>query len=190
MDKESRELLDRVRDGDEESARIFFRAYYPTVARIVRNRSSRRHTEEDLCQMIFARVFAKLDQYSGHVPIENWISRIAVNTCLSEWKKEERRIERSESDLTPNEIELIARAVDPAVSDAVAVNEAQEIVQQLLARLAPVDRLIISFLHLDQYSVEETSKLTGLPQAVVKIRAFRARRKLNKIIQPVAGKFL
>ncbi len=51
------DLLARVRGGDENAARRFFRTYHPVVARIVRNRSSARHSEEDLCQMIFARVF-------------------------------------------------------------------------------------------------------------------------------------
>src|SRR4029453_907438 len=49
----------------------------------------RRTAEEDLCQMIFIKVFQKLSQYSGKVPLEHWVSRVAVNTCLNqiEWEK-------------------------------------------------------------------------------------------------------
>lgn len=182
-------LFDRVRAGDEDAARRFFRIYHPVVARIVRNRPSVRHAEEDLCQMIFARVFTNLDQYSGRVPIGHWISRIAVNTCLTEWKKDRRR-ELPESDLREDEVSFIGRVADVSIAEREATREAQEVVGQLLDRLEPLDRIIIALLHLDQCSVAETSALTGLPQAVVKIRAFRARRKLHKIIQPLTAKFL
>ena len=56
--------------------------------------------EEDLCQMIFIKVFQKLSQFSGKVPLEHWVSRIAVNTCLNQIESEKcartsaRRFER------------------------------------------------------------------------------------------------
>lgn len=184
------DLLGRVRAGEEEAARAFFRMYHPAVARIVRNHSTGRHGEEDLCQMIFARVFANLDQYAGRVPVAHWISRIAVNTCVDEWKRERRRQERPEADLGADEAELIARVADAGTDEEAARREAREVVRRLLERLEPMDRMVISLLHLDQRSVAETSALTGLPQAVVKIRAFRARRKLQKLTEPLAGKYL
>ena len=184
------DLLQRVRSGDEAAARLFFQTYYPFVARIVRNHTSSRHSEEDLAQMIFARIFSHLDQYAGHVPLAHWISRIAVNTCLTEAKKERRRQERPESDLGDDETSFLARLADPTRFEAGLAREAQEVVSRLLDRLEPLDRMILSLLHLDQCSVAETSALTGVPQAVVKIRAFRARRKLQKVLQPSAAKFL
>lgn len=183
-------LLERVRAGEEEGARLFFRHYHSLVARIVRNRSTERQGEEDLCQMIFARIFANIDQYGGSVPIEHWISRIAVNTCLAEWKRMRRRRERTESDLSEEAACQLRQVVDTAAPEAEAAREAQEVVRQLLERLEPVDRMIISLLHIDQYSVAETSALTGISRTVVKIRAFRARRRLRKLIQPVAAKYL
>lgn len=140
--------------------------------------------------MIFARIFANIEQYGGSVPIEHWISRIAVNTCLAEWKRVRRRPERTESDLSEEAARLLRQVADTAAPEAEVAREAQEVVRQLLGRLEPVDRMIISLLHIDLCSVAETSALTGLSQAVVKIRAFRARRRLRKLIQPVAAKFL
>ncbi|CAN5383384.1 RNA polymerase sigma factor [soil metagenome] len=183
-------LLERVRAGEEEAARLFFRRHHSLVARIARSRGTERQGEEDLCQMIFARIFANIEQYGGSVPIEHWISRIAVNTCLAEWKRVRRRPERTESDLSEEAARLLRQVADTAAPEAEVAREAQEVVRQLLGRLEPVDRMIISLLHIDLCSVAETSALTGLSQAVVKIRAFRARRRLRKLIQPVAAKFL
>src|ERR1700731_4146820 len=79
---------------DDEAARQLVRRLYPLVAKMVRSLRPRRTSEEDLCQMIFISVFQKLGQFSGRVPLEHWVSRIAVNTCLSQIELERIRPER------------------------------------------------------------------------------------------------
>jgi len=176
------DLVPRVLAGDEDAAREFFRRLHPFVLRIVRNHLPPRQSEEDLCQMIFQKAFTKLDQYSGRMPVAHWMSRIAVNTCINELKKEKGRRELREGDLGEEERTLIAQIADPATDHQTAQRSAQEIVPKLLSTLDPADRLILSLLYIEGHSVAETSALTGFSKATVKIRAFRARHKLNKIV--------
>jgi RNA polymerase sigma-70 factor (ECF subfamily) len=65
---------------------------------------------------------------------------------------------------------------------------AREVVDRLLGRLKPKDRLIITLLHLENRSVAEIRELTGWGTAAIKVRAFRARQKLKRFfaqtIQP------
>ena len=60
-----------------EAARELVQRLYPLVLRMVRAHRPQRAAEEDLCQMIFIKIFQKLDQFSGKVPLEHWVSRIA-----------------------------------------------------------------------------------------------------------------
>jgi RNA polymerase sigma-70 factor (ECF subfamily) len=53
-----------------------------------------------LVQTVFMKVFANLDQYQGRVPVEHWVSRIAVNTCPNALKAEKARPELRWSDLS------------------------------------------------------------------------------------------
>ena len=69
-----------------------------------------------------------------------------------------------------------ANAVAP--DDSLA---ARELVHRLLDQLKPSDRMVIQMLDLDQKSVAEISVATGWNQSLVKVRAFRARRKLQKL---------
>lgn len=177
------ELVRMVRSGDEEAARRFFRLLYPSVFKIVRNHLPARNTEEDLCQMIFLKVFSKLDQYSGRLPVSHWVSRIAVNTCLNEIKKHKNRLEMGEADLAGEGDSLLSRIMDASQDGQNRAADARELVSRLLALLAPADRLIISLLHAEGHSVAEVSALTGFSKAVIKIRAFRARQKLNRAFQ-------
>ena len=62
-----------------------------------------------------------------------------------------------------------------------AAGSARELVGKLLSKLPPEDRLVITLLDLEEKSVKEISELTGWGQSLVKVRAFRARRKLRKL---------
>ncbi len=147
--------LQRIEQGDEVAARELLRHFHPFVLKLVRAHLPRRISEEDLVQMIFIKVFHKLNQYTGRMPLEHWISRIAVNTCLNALKAEKIRPEWRLGDFS------------------------EEI---LIAQLSPEDRLVITLLHLEEKSVEEIHALTGWSRSAIKVRAFRARAKMKKTL--------
>lgn len=173
--------LVRVREGDEEAARALLDYLYPLVIMIVRGHLPRRTAEEDLAQMIFVKVFAKLEQFSGAVPLTHWVSRIAVNTCLNALQAEKIRPETRWADLSENEERVLqslaatSEELEPGQSLA-----ARELVDKLLDYLSPNDRLLIQLLHMQGRSVEEIRQITGWNPSLIKVRAFRARRKLRK----------
>src|ERR1700757_1920875 len=99
-DSDAGALVKAALENDDDAARALVRRFYPLVAKIVRGHRPRRTSEEDLCQMIFIKVFQKLSQYSGKVPLEHWASRIAVNTCLTQIESEKARQELRHADLS------------------------------------------------------------------------------------------
>ncbi len=54
--------------------------------------------------------------------------------------------------------------------------------QKLLGQLSPQDRLLVTLLHLEERSVQEIHGLTGWSRAAIKVRAFRARAKMKKML--------
>jgi RNA polymerase sigma factor (sigma-70 family) len=165
---------------DEEAARELVRRLYPLVAKMVRSHRPRRTAEEDLCQMIFIKIFQKLSQFSGKVPLEHWVSRIAVNTCLSQIESERVRPELRHADLSEEEEAVVKNL---AVSSEELAPDRQlasrQLVEHLLQFLKPVERLVIDLLYLQGRSVEEIHKMTGLGVAAIKVKAFRARQKMK-----------
>ena len=174
-------LVAAVRQHDETAARELVRRLYPLVAKLVRSHRPRRTAEEDLCQMIFIKVFQKLSQFSGKVPLEHWVSRIAVNTCLNQIQAEKVRPEFRQADLTEEEAAVVQNLA--ATSEELAPDRSfasRELVERLLAALKPAERLVIDLLYLQARSVAEISALTGWGASLVKVRAFRARQKLKR----------
>ena len=119
-DSDAGALVKAALENDDDAARALVRRLYPLVAKIVRAHRPRRTSEEDLCQMIFIKVFQKLSQFSGNVPLEHWVSRVAVNTCLSQIESEKVRPEVRHADLTVEEqavIENLATSSDELAPD-------------------------------------------------------------------------
>src|SRR3954463_10761618 len=106
-DVDARELVASALRDDEEAARALVRHLYPLVAKIVRAHRPQRTAEEDLCQMIFVKVFQNLHQYSGKVPISHWVSRIAVNTCRNAAAAEKARPELRHADLSEEQVAMV-----------------------------------------------------------------------------------
>ena len=180
--------LDRVRLRDQVAARELVEHLHPLVIRIVRAHLPRRVAEEDLAQDIFLKMFTRLAQYQGAVPFPHWVSRIAVTTCIDQLRAQKRRPEFRWADLSEGEAEVLENVTSDdsaAPDDTVA---ARELVDRLMGQLKPEDRLVVQLLDLEQKSIAEISEITGWNQSLVKVRAFRARRKLQKLFAELKKK--
>jgi RNA polymerase sigma-70 factor (ECF subfamily) len=165
---------------DDAAAQELVRQLYPLVAKIVRAHRTRRTAEEDLCQMIFIKMFQNLPSFSGKVPLEHWVSRIAVNTCLNQIESERVRPELRQADLSEEQaavIESMAASPDELGPDEKFAS--RQLVEHLLQSLKPAERLVIDLMYLQSRSVDEIRKMTGWSGTLVKVRAFRARNKMK-----------
>ena len=179
-DPDAGALVEAALRNDDEAARELVRRLYPLVAKLVRAHRPRRTAEEDLCQMIFIKVFQKLSQFSGKVPLEHWVSRVAVNTCLNQIEAEKVRPELRYADLSEEEqavVENLATSARELAPDERLAS--RQLVEHLLGLLKPAERLAIDLLYLQGRSVEEIRKITGWSVALIKVRAFRARQKMK-----------
>jgi RNA polymerase sigma factor (sigma-70 family) len=186
-DSDSSALVEAALRHDDEAARELVRQLYPLVAKLVRAHRPRRAAEEDLSQMIFIKVFQKLSQFSGKVPLEHWVSRIAVNTCLNQIASEKVRLELRQADLSEEEQAVVENLA--ATSEELAPDKrfaSRQLVEHLLAALKPAERLVIDLLYLQGRSVAEIKKITGWSEPLVKVRAFRARQKMKEQLKRIS----
>src|SRR6266513_3435663 len=161
-DSDASALVQAALQHDDEAARALVRKLYPLVSKIVRGHRPRRTAEEDLCQMIFIKVFQRLNQFSGKVPLEHWVSLIAVNTCLNQIESERVRPELRHADLTVEEqavIENLATSTEELAPDRRFAS--RQLVEHLWAALTPVERLAIDLLYFKVRSREELRNITG-----------------------------
>jgi RNA polymerase sigma-70 factor (ECF subfamily) len=178
------DCLSRVRRGDLAAANSLILHLAPLVQRLVRNHLPRRESEEDLMQDVFLKLLQKLDSYQERagIPFEHWVSRLTVRTCLDALRAEKARPEWRFSDLNAGEAEWLdflmkGQSTAPTRHSL----EAKSVVTRLLAQLSPPDRLVLTFLDLEERSTQEIAQITGWTRPMVKMRAMRARHKLRQI---------
>ena len=188
-DNDARALVEAALQHDDEVARELVRRLYPLVAKMVRAHRPRRTSEEDLCQMIFIKVFQKLSQFSGKVPLEHWVSRIAINTCLNQIAAEKVRPELRHADLSEEEqavVENLAASSGELSPDRRFAS--RQLVEHLLDLLKPAERLVLDLLYLQGRSVEEIRKITGWSTSLIKVRAYRARQKMKNQLTKISAR--
>jgi len=173
--------LRRISEGDQEAAEELIRQVYPQVLRIVRRNLARRDSEEDVVQEILVKVLSSLASYKGKAPFEHWVSRIAVNACLNRLRAEQVRPEWRWADLPETQV----AALDAVVAGKGLAPDQElsirDVVNHLLENLSPQDRLIIRMMEIEGLTVKEICSRTGWSGTFIRVRAFRARQKLNRL---------
>jgi RNA polymerase sigma-70 factor (ECF subfamily) len=181
--------VDGMRRGDARAAEALVAHTWPLVLRIARAHRPRGLAPEDLAQEVFLKMFAQLPRYSPRdgVPFEHWLARLAVRACLDALRTERRRPRFEPLELSEGARRGLAWLRDergPAVDEALA---ARELADALLAQLPPRDRLLLVWLDVEERSTEEIAGLTGWSRTLVKVRAFRARRRLRRAAEALGG---
>ncbi len=173
--------MEKVNQGDEDAAQALIEHMHPLVMRIVWRRCPATVTEEDMVQEIYIRVFKNLKQFQGRAHFDHWVSKIAVNTCITHLvKAKARQAELRRSDLSEEQDAVIDAAIaDESVEAPDQKVQARELLDKLLQRLDPKDRLILELKELEQKSVKEISAITGWSGVNVRVRAMRAKAKLR-----------
>jgi RNA polymerase sigma-70 factor (ECF subfamily) len=156
-----------------ELVRRHKRRVFGTASRFARDA----HQLDDICQEVFLRAFRNLPKFRGDAPFEHWLARITVSACY-DFLRKERRV-REQVSLDAHDFDLRDAGVDAAL----AAGRARELVEFAMRRLSPDERLILTLAELEERSVREIADLTGWSESNVKVRAFRARQSLKKVLQ-------
>jgi len=178
------DCLRRWKQGDESAAEELIVHLHPIISRIVRTHLPRRDHEDDVIQEILMKIFSRLHQYKGDAPMSHWVSRLALTTCLDRLRAQKIRPEVRWTDLTPEESTAFDAAwLGSTTPDATEAIHARDLVDKLLSTLSPSDRSLILLVDLEGRSLEEIAQSTGWGISKIKMRLFRVRAQLRKMIQ-------
>lgn len=166
-----------ARTGDGNAYRQLVVRYQPVIAAQMRRFSRDPLVCEELVHEVFVSAYLSLTSYRGDAPWLHWLRKIAVRVGYRYWT--ERQSNRRESQLAPEEWDQL-QGTQAAPSDP---REAAELVAKLLDQLPAADRLVLTLIHLDGCSMAEAASRAGWTVTGTKLRAFRARIKLRKILE-------
>jgi RNA polymerase sigma-70 factor (ECF subfamily) len=186
MEPTEAELIAAARQGDSASFEPLVAKYQGRVFATARRYARRESEVEDIVQEVFIKAYQKLDGFRGEAPFEHWLMRLAVRTCYDFLRRHQRNRETTFSELTEAESDWLDRFVVQPESASEEAEAARQLIDKVLSRLSPPARLVITLLEIEERSVKEISQITGWPGPLVKVRAFRARAEMKKILTRIA----
>jgi RNA polymerase sigma-70 factor (ECF subfamily) len=180
-------LASLAQNGDESAFAEIVRRYSPRVFSVASRFFRQRSSVEEAAQEVFLKAFTQLKSFEGRGSMEGWLTRIATNTCLNMLRSAKRRPELTVSDLTEDE----NRWLDQHVSEVAGVQQptveetliAVDLADRVLDVLPPEDRLALLMIDGEDASVKEVAEATGWSESKVKVRAFRARKKIREAME-------
>lgn len=186
MDRTEPELISAVLKGDAASFEPLVQKYSPRVFATARRYARRESEVEDIVQEVWLKAFQKLGSFRGEAPFEHWLMRLAVRTCYDFLRGHQRNRESAFSDLSEPEEDWLDRFVSQPDSAGADSDAARMLVARVLDQLSPPARLVITLLEIEDRSVKEIARLTGWSVPLVKVRAFRARAEMKKVLAKIA----
>ncbi len=182
-------LIERVRLGEKdlfhELVRPYERQVYVAALALLGNPEE----AEDVAQEAMIKAFRNLASFRGEAKFGTWLVSITLNEARSRLRRSKRiqieslegREDGREGDFTP------AMLADwrEIPSEALERSELRETLKSAVEELPTIYREVFTLRDLEELNVEETARLLGVTQNVVKVRLHRARMLLQKRLVPL-----
>ena len=186
MERTDADLIAAVLKGDAASFEPLVEKYSPRIFATARRYARRESEVEDIVQEVWLKAYQKLASFRGDAPFEHWLMRLAVRTCYDFLRGHQRNREATFSDLTEPEEDWLEHFGSQPDSASEQADAARQLIERIMEQLSPPARLIITLLEIEDRSVKEISQLTGWSVPLVKVRAFRARAEMRKVLARIA----
>ena len=177
---DDRELVRRAQREDEEAFEELIRRHQHRVFAVAGGILRRREDVEDIAQQVFVKAYFSLKRFDQRAAFSTWLYKITVNECWDLLRKRKVRPLVYESDLSEEQARHVITSgekpnPEPDISEKI---EARERVERLLEGLDERDRLMLILKEVEGFSIEEIADVLHLNGNTVKVRLFRARRRV------------
>lgn len=167
--------------GDESAFAAIVAEHQPAITRLMWRFTRHPVKLEELVHDTFVEVYFSLGKYRGTGPLGGWIRTIAVRTGYKHWREK-----KAEGDRRELHEQLAADPSTPLSTEEELPEDpeaAHRALYDALALLGPRDRLVLTLLYWENCTTEEAATLTGWSGSMVRVQAFRARKRLKKLLE-------
>jgi len=177
---DDRELVRRAQREDKLAFEELIRRHQHRVFAVAGGILKRREDVEDIAQQVFVKAYFSLKRFDQRAAFSTWLYKITVNECWDMLRKRKVRPLVFEADLSEEQARQVISSAgkskdEPDISDRL---ETRQWVERLLDGLDERDRLMLILKEVEGFSIDEIAKVLDLNANTVKVRLFRARRRV------------
>jgi RNA polymerase sigma-70 factor (ECF subfamily) len=177
---DDRALVILAQGEDKEAFEVLIQRHQQRVFAVAARILRKREDVEDISQQVFVKAYFSLKRFDQRAAFSTWLYKITVNECWDLLRKKKVRPLSYEADLSEEQSRqmTVAEGAHSTEPDALTQLEARERVQQLLGGLDERDRTMLILKEVEGLSIEEIGEVMDINADTVKVRLFRARRKI------------
>lgn len=168
--------IDKVLSGDTNAFAYLINKYkdmtYTIAIKIVKSHED----AEEVAQDSFLKAYEKLNTFKGNAKFSTWLYTIVYRNSITKIRKKK----VATSDIDDYVIDNHSEGDDFPQIEAMKNEEQQKYVREAIDKLPEKDAVLITLFYMNDNSVEEIEQITGLSESNVKVKLFRARKKLNQ----------
>jgi RNA polymerase sigma-70 factor (ECF subfamily) len=183
-------LIDRILAGERELFHELIRPYERGLYMAAYSVLLSPEDAEDAVQDAVIKAYQGLKNFRGESRLRTWLTVIVLNEARSRWRKARgaplEPLEQNEpesGDYTPS----VLADWRYIPSRELERQELRQLLQKAMAKLSPQHREVLILRDVRGLSVAETAAATGASEGLVKVRLFRARLSMQKLLGPELG---
>ncbi|MEQ1605589.1 MAG: RNA polymerase sigma factor [Pyrinomonadaceae bacterium] len=174
-------LVQAVIDGDERAFETIFERYRRPMTRVVGRFFRERSDIEEFVQQSFTKVYFSLKNFrGGDSSFQAWMTRIAINVCYDEFRRKQRKGESLFTEMSDEENNYIETIADGQTIGTDSSMIAAQLVDKVLSALDADDRLAMTLVYSEDYTLEAAAAVIGITTSSLKSRLFRCRNHIRK----------
>ena len=189
---EQSELLKRIREGETELFGQVVHAHQKRIFRVALYYVRDPAVADTLTQDTFIRAFEHIGRFRGDAQLETWLTRIAINLCLTFLKKRQRELKRSATENftagdkgDPAILEVTDTAATP--EEQLLRRETMHRIERAVSLMSGRQKTVFLLRHYEGLSLEEIGRLTRMNIGTVKSHLFRALQKVREMFKDNHG---
>lgn len=172
-------LITAIEKGDTKAYAQLVDRYKDLVYTLAIRMLKHKEEAEEVAQDTFIKVFKSLGKFKGDSKFSTWIYKVTYNTCLDRIKKNKKHFNNVAIDeYTFNKLDTIDNALDNIIKE-----EKSTLIKQCINKLPEDSSALLTLFYFEELSLDEISKIINLEANTVKVKLFRARKKLAVILE-------
>jgi RNA polymerase sigma-70 factor (ECF subfamily) len=160
--------------GNPRAQKALFDKFAPKMLSVCNRYMKDRADTEDAFQMAMVKVFKKLGDFKNEGPLEGWIRRIMVNTCLDELRRAQRFI-------TDKSLEDVSFRIE--VQEEISSKLMADDLISLIQKMPSGYRVVFNMFAIEGYSHQEIAESLEISESTSKSQYLRARAYLRQRIE-------
>ena len=172
-------LIEAINNGDTRAYAQLVNRYKDLVYTLALRMLKHKEEAEEVAQDTFVKVFKSLHKFKGDSKFSTWIYKVAYNTCLDTIKKNKKHLNNVTIDeYNFNKLDTIDNALDNIIKE-----EKSALIKNCINKLPEDSSALLTLFYFEELSLDEISKIINIEANTVKVKLFRARKKLAVILE-------